>query len=104
MNIGIHQSMSKEPQRTLETTKCLIKILDSNYEKANLRAITKEDCLNYLSTTEKNKLLKLLQEFEELFNGTLGDWGYNLVSFQLKEGVQPYHGRPFPIPKSMWKP
>ena len=75
------------------------RVLDVNYEKANLRAITKEECLNHLSATEKNKLLKLLQEFEELFDGTLGDWDCNLVLLQLKEGAQPYHGRPFPIPK-----
>ena len=44
-------------------------------------------------------LLELLQNFEELFDGTLGDWDCKPVSFQLKEGAQPYHGRPFPIPK-----
>ena len=59
----------------LEATKCLIRILDAKYEKANLRAITKEECLNHLSATEENKLLKLLQEFEELFDGTLDDYG-----------------------------
>ena len=91
--------MSKEPQSTLEATKRLIEILDAKYEKANLRAITKEDCLNHLSATEKEQLLKLLQEFEELFDGTLGDWDCNLVSLQLKERAQPYHGRPFPISK-----
>ncbi len=44
-------------------------------------------------------MLKLLQEFEELFDGTLGDWDCNPVSLQLTKGAQPYHGRPFPIPK-----
>ena len=73
MRNSIYQSTSKEPQNMLETTKCLIKILDAKYEKANLKAITKEECLNHLSATERNKLLKLLQESEELFNGTLGD-------------------------------
>ena len=72
---------------------------DAKYEKANLRAIAKEDCLYHRSASEKDKLLKLLQEFEELFDGTLGDWDCNPVSLQLKEGAQPYHGRPFPIPK-----
>jgi hypothetical protein len=99
MNFSIYQSTSKEQQKTLEATKHLIEILDAKYEKANLRAITKEECLNHLSTAEKNKLLKLLQEFEKLFDGTLGDWDCNPLSLQLKEGAQPYHGRPFPIPK-----
>jgi hypothetical protein len=34
-----------------------------------------------------------------LFDGTLGDWKTKPVSFQLKEGVLPYHGRAFPVPK-----
>ncbi len=83
----------------LEATKRLIKIIDAKYEKANLKAMTEQDCLNHLSATDKDKLLKLLHEFEELFNGTLGDWDCNLVLLQLKEGAQPYHGRLFPIPK-----
>jgi hypothetical protein len=99
VNNSFYQSMSKELQNMLEATKHLIEILDTKYEKANLRAITKEECLKHLSATEKDKLLKLLQEFEELFDGTLGDWDCNPVSFQLKEGAQPYYGRPFPIPK-----
>ena len=37
----------------LEATKCLIEILDAKYENANLRAITKEECLNHLSATEE---------------------------------------------------
>ncbi len=40
-----------------------------------------------------------MQDFEELFDGTLGDWDCTPVSLQLKEGAQPFHGRPFPIPK-----
>ncbi len=34
-----------------------------------------------------------------LFDGTLGDWKTKPVSFQLKEGVSPYHGLAFPVPK-----
>ncbi len=34
-----------------------------------------------------------------LFNDTLGDWKTKPVSFQLKEGSKPYHGRAFPVPK-----
>jgi hypothetical protein len=41
----------------------------------------------------------LLLKFEELFDGTLGDWKLSPVSFELKEGAKPYHGRPYPIPK-----
>ncbi len=52
----------------------------------------------YLSLQDKNKLLELLKEFEELFDGTLGDWRTEPVSFELKEGAKPYHDRPYPVP------
>ncbi len=42
-------------------------------------------------------LLALLLKFEELFDGMLGDWKLPTVSFELKEGAKPYHGRPYPI-------
>ena len=28
----------------------------------------------------------------------MGDWKTESVSFDLKEGVKPYHGRPYPVP------
>ena len=43
--------------------------------------------------------MKLLQDFKELFHGTLGDWQTVPVSLQLKPGAKPYHGKPFPIPR-----
>jgi hypothetical protein len=47
----------------------------------------------------RNSLLALLLKFKELFDGMLGDWKLPPVSFELKEGAKPYHGRPYPIPK-----
>ena len=44
-------------------------------------------------------MLSLLLAFEQLFDGTLGDWKTQPVSFQLKEGAKPYHGQAFPMPK-----
>jgi hypothetical protein len=52
----------------------------------------------------KKKLLQLLTKYESLFDGTLGDWKTKLVSFQLKEGVSPYHGQAFPVPKVHHEP
>ncbi len=52
-----------------------------------------------LSANEQKKLLQLLKKYELLFDGTLGDWKTKPVSFQLKEGVSPYHGQAFPVPK-----
>jgi hypothetical protein len=39
----------------------------------------------------------VLLKFELLFDGTLGDWNLPPVSFELKEGMRPYHGRPYLI-------
>jgi hypothetical protein len=44
-------------------------------------------------------LLELLTDYEPLFDGTLGAWKTTPVSFELKEGARPYHGRAFPIPR-----
>jgi hypothetical protein len=41
----------------------------------------------------------LLLKFKELFDGTLEDWKLPPVSFELKVGAKPYHGRPYPISK-----
>ena len=80
LNNSIFQENTKEPQSTLEAAKRLIQVLDAKNEKADLRAIT-ENCTN-LSDPDKQKLLELLQEFEELFDGTLGDWDCEPVSLQ----------------------
>jgi hypothetical protein len=53
----------------------------------------------HLSADQQKKLLQLLKKYEQLFNGTLSDWKTRLASFQLKEGVSPYHGQTFPLPK-----
>ena len=39
----------------------------------------------HLTMTQRNDLLKLLQTFEELFDGTLGTWKIYTVEFELKE-------------------
>ncbi len=75
----------------------VVKILDAKYEKADLPAIIREN-FSHLTASEREKLLSVLLKFESLFDGTLGDWKLPLVSFELKEGMKPYHGRPYPIP------
>ena len=87
-----------EPQSTELATQRVVKILDANYEKANLPEIVQNNC-SHLKPAEQWTLLELLEEFDDLFDGTLGDWDTKPVSFELKEGIKPYHGRAFPIPK-----
>ena len=49
-------------------------------------------------TYNKNYLLELLQNHEEMFNGTLGKYPGSDYSRELKEDAKPYHAKPFPIP------
>ena len=95
----VNNSMAQEPHSTQEATQQVVHILDAKYEKADLQSVVSTNC-THLSLQDQNKLLELLTEFEELFDGTLGDWNTEPVSFELKEGTKPYHGRPFPVPKS----
>lgn len=63
MKNNSYHNMSKEPQSTLGATRCQIC-------KDGIRVIVKHDC-NHLSAPEQ-ALLELLQDFEELFDLTLG--------------------------------
>ena len=80
--VMIHESKS-----TLEATALVFKILNAKYKKADLNAVIADNC-KHLSVPDQEKLLKLLTEFKDLFDGTLGDWDTELVSLKLKEGAK----------------
>ena len=48
----------------------------------------KNQC-QHLTMTQRNELLKLLQKFEEFFDGTLGTWKNYSVDFELKDDAKP---------------
>ena len=75
----------KEPIVTEEATKRMIKILDSNYKKANLRDVVK--LAVHLKEKEREQLYKLLVKYQEIFDGTLGEWETDPVYFELEEGA-----------------
>ena len=52
-----------EPSSTDAATKCVVKILDAKYEKADLPKIVEEQC-SHITCTKCTELLKLLTEFE----------------------------------------
>ena len=86
-----------EPDSTKESTNRTIRILDANYEKANLPKIVQDNC-THLTLDKRNKLLRLLLSYENLFDGTLGDWQTEPVKFELNADARPYHGKAFPVP------
>ena len=88
-----------EPSSTQEATKRVVEILDAKYEKANLAQVVHDHC-GHLSSQQQSKLLRLLVEHEELFDGTLGDFKTDPVSLRLKPGATPYHGRSYPVARA----
>jgi hypothetical protein len=94
---AVSNALSHEPISTEQATQHAMKTLDASYKKADLQAVV--DTCTHLNSAEKDKLLELLKIFEQFFDRTLGHSKTKPVSFQLKEGVTPYHGRAFPIPK-----
>ena len=64
-------------------TKQLCVILDAKYEKADLHKVMETQC-QHLTVTQRNELIKLLQKFKELFDGTLGTWKADPVDSELK--------------------
>ena len=94
----VNNSMAHKPHSTQEATKQVVHMLDAKYLKADLQSVVSANC-THLSRQDQNKFLDLLTEHVELFDGTLGDWNTEPVSFELKEGAKPYHDRPYPVPK-----
>ncbi len=87
-----------EPHSTYDTTKRATGILDAKYRKADLQSAVR-DISKHLCANHQKKLLQLLEKYKSLFDGTLGDWKTNPLSFQFKKGVSPYHSQDFPVPK-----
>jgi hypothetical protein len=71
--LRLNHSLAMEPQRTQDATKRVTRILDANYQKADLQSIVTDKC-KHLSANQQKKLLQLLKKYELLFDGTLGDW------------------------------
>ena len=77
----------------------LKKILDAKYEPVKIDQVILDS--SHLDLQQKHLLEQLLRKYEPLFDGSLGHWKAKSVHLELKEGAQPYHARPYPIPKSL---
>ena len=80
-----------------EASSRLQKILDAKYAPVDLNEVI-WTC-GHLTKDEKHQLHALLSKYKHLFDGTLGTWQKEPYNFEVKEGVKPYHSRPFPVPK-----
>ena len=73
------------------------RILDAKYEAADLEKVCSGQ--THLAQLERQQLLNLLNQYADLFDGTLGRWNLEPVDLELKPDASPYHARPYPIPK-----
>ena len=87
--------LATEPKTVQQAIERVSHILDALYEKANLVEAVKKYCC-HLSKDRREEILKLLLQFEDLFDGTLGGFHTNPVHLDLKEGAVPKHHKPFP--------
>ena len=74
-------------------------IIDVKYAPQDIDAIVAE-CV-HLTPKERGGLSKLLNKFESLFDGTLGEWNTEPVDLELIDpDAKPYHARAYPVPQS----
>ena len=69
-----------EPASTQKATERMVKILNSTYTKKYLEQVINDSQLN---AEERTLLLSLFKDFEDLFDGTLGDWATKPVDLEL---------------------
>ena len=73
------------------------RILDAKYSKAYIKTIAESS--THLDPQERNELYTLLKKYECLFDGHLGTWHGKTYYIKLKPYAEPYHGKPFPVPR-----
>jgi hypothetical protein len=76
------------------------KILDAEYKPETLDDIIKA-CEN-LHVEEQHQLKELLQKYEHLFDGKLGEFNMEPISLQLmNSNCKPIHVRAYTVPRSV---
>ncbi len=74
------------------------RILEADYKAINIHEHV--STLTNLSREMQARLKKVLLKHPDLFQGGLGTLRIKPIKLELKEGSQPYHARPFPVPQA----
>ena len=85
-----------EPDSTWEATERKVKIIYSTYAEESLKQVVNKAI--QMNAEEITMLLSLPEDFEDLFDGTLGDWATELVELELNPDPKPFNSRYFPVP------
>jgi hypothetical protein len=94
--------IANEPQTLRDEYSQATKILDAEYKPASLYDVIKT--CESLHVKEQNQLQILLQKYEHLFDGTLGEFNIETVpiSLQLMDpNCKPIHARAYTVPRSV---
>ena len=78
----------KDSKNVRNATKRMKKMLDANYEIANLKKIMNN--LKYLNNDKQSLILKILRKREEMFFDTLCNYASSEYKIELLEGSKPY--------------
>ena len=89
------EMQTAEPASTREATEKMVKILNSTYVKSDLEQVVSNAI--YLNAEERTLLLSLLGDFEEFFDGNLGEWATEPVNLELKPYSKPFNSRYYPV-------
>ena len=73
------------------------RILDGKYKKTGLKTIA--EISTNIDPQERIKLYTLLKKYESFFDGNLDTWHGKPYDIKLKPDAEPYHGKPFPVPR-----
>jgi hypothetical protein len=71
-------------------------ILDAKYKKTDVAEVVKG--LTHLNAHQKADLLRVLQENNKMFNGTLGVYPHKKVHIDIDPSAKPVHSRPYSVP------
>ena len=82
---------TEETYSTIETTEIIVKIINNIYAKTDLKQVTNN--ATQLNAEETTQLLRLLENFEAFFNGTLGYWYTDPVDLELKPDSKPFNSK-----------
>jgi hypothetical protein len=92
--------IANEPQTLRDEYSQATKILNAEYKPASLDDVIKT-CEN-LHVEEQRQLKTLLQKYEHLFDGRLGEFNMDTISLQLMyPNCKPIHASAYAVPRSV---
>ena len=77
------------PVSTRDYTERMVKMFESNYAKAELEQLAANT--THMNAEEKNQILGIIKDFEDLFDGTLVEWDTESVELDLKTDYKPFN-------------